>query len=78
MSARGVTHPEIGEVIITEQELQARVRTLAKEVADQYRDALSKGQELVLVCILKGSFLFTSDLCRALSDERVRNKRGGY
>lgn len=60
-------HPfgdDISEVLIDEVTLQARVRELADEVSERYRDA---PQDLVLVCVLKGAAVFMSDFSRALS-----------
>ena len=46
---------------ITERRLQARVRALGRAIRADYR-----GRELVLVGILKGSFIFMADLARAI------------
>lgn len=42
------------------------IDTLISQIAQQI-DADYEGKELVLVCPLKGSFLFLSDLCRKLN-----------
>lgn len=47
--------------LITAHRIQRRVRALGAEIARDYR-----GQELVLVGILKGSFIFMADLARAI------------
>lgn len=49
------------EVMIGQPELQARIEALAHEIHDHYA-----GEELLLVGVLKGSFLFLADLCRHL------------
>jgi hypoxanthine phosphoribosyltransferase len=57
-----VTVPhEIDEVLISEQEIQDKVRALAKEV-----DADYAGKELLLVGVLKGAVMVMADLARAL------------
>ena len=48
-------------ILIPEVRLQARVTELAEEILHDFR-----GQELTAVCILKGSFVFFSDLIRKL------------
>ncbi len=48
------------EVLITTQELTNRVNTLAQEIA---RDMTS---DIMIVSLLRGSFVFTADLIRAL------------
>jgi hypoxanthine phosphoribosyltransferase len=45
--------------MITQEQLQARTAELGAEITEAYR-----GRHLVLVCVLKGSFVFTSDLMR--------------
>ena len=56
-------HPDLERVIISEAEIQARVAELAEDIARDYADA----QRVVLVGVLKGAFIFLSDLSRALS-----------
>jgi len=46
---------------ISERRLQARVRALGRAIRADYR-----GRDLVLVGILKGSFIFMADLARAI------------
>jgi len=52
---------DIVEVIITQQQIVARIAQLAQQIAADYRD-----KELVLVGVLTGSFVFLSDLMRQL------------
>ncbi len=58
---------ETPEVLISEEEIQARVLALAAEISSDYRDA----DELVMVGVLKGSFIFLADLSRRLSIPRT-------
>ncbi|GIU88908.1 MAG: hypoxanthine phosphoribosyltransferase [Acidimicrobiia bacterium] len=53
--------PDVGHVIVDEQELQSRIRELGKEITADYTD----GPPL-LVGILKGAFMFMADLARAI------------
>jgi hypoxanthine phosphoribosyltransferase len=46
---------------ISERRLQARVRALGRSIGADYR-----GRDLVLVGILKGSFIFMADLARSI------------
>jgi len=46
---------------ISERRLQARVRSLGRAIRADYR-----GRDLVLVGILKGSFIFMADLARSI------------
>jgi hypoxanthine phosphoribosyltransferase len=47
--------------LISEEEIRDRVKALGETIAEHY-----KGKNLVLVCVLKGSFVFTADLSRAI------------
>ena len=55
------------EVLISETEIEARVRELAKEISSNYEEC----GEVVLVGVLKGSFIFLADLARRLTIPRV-------
>ena len=54
------------ETLISEEQIKARVDELAAEISLDYAD---KG-EIVLVGVLKGSFIFLADLARRLSIPR--------
>lgn len=56
-------HPDIERVLITETEIQSKVSKLAEQISEDYA---ANGQ-LVVVGILKGAFIFLSDLTRRLS-----------
>jgi hypoxanthine phosphoribosyltransferase len=49
------------EVLYTQQQIAGRVRELAAEIERDHR-----GKELVLVGVLKGAFMFVSDLSRQI------------
>lgn len=51
----------IGEVIYTREDIKKRVEELGKQISEEYA-----GKEIILVCILKGSFAFTADLAREI------------
>src|SRR5437868_9555190 len=53
-------------ILIPEQEIQDRIRGLAAEIERDY----PQGDEIHLVAVLKGGFMFLADLVRAMS-ERV-------
>ncbi len=53
--------PELDTVILDEKTIRRRVRQLGSRVGRDYR-----GQELTVVCILTGAFVFTCDLMRAM------------
>lgn len=50
------------EVLIDEDALQRRIRELGEEISADYH-----GQDLLLICILRGGVLFLTDLMRELT-----------
>ncbi len=63
MAALPALRPDatLGEVMLTEEQIRARVAELAKEISEDYA-----GRDLVLVTVLKGGVFFLADLSRAL------------
>ncbi|MCD6577487.1 MAG: hypoxanthine phosphoribosyltransferase [Anaerolineaceae bacterium] len=51
------------EILIDEQTLQNRITELGVEVSDDYKNS----NDLLLVCILRGAFVFLSDLSRQIT-----------
>jgi hypoxanthine phosphoribosyltransferase len=54
-------HEDVSEVLLTADQLHARVRELGAQLSEDYR-----GREPVLVSVLKGSIVFLADLVRAM------------
>ena len=52
---------KIKKKLFSEREIQKRVSELGKEITEDY-----KGKELLVLCILKGSIIFTADLVRKI------------
>ena len=52
---------DVGEVLVTEEQIQAKVRELGAKLAADYA-----GQPLTLVSVLKGALPFMADLMRAI------------
>jgi len=59
--AWGFMAEDIAEVLVSEADLQAKVRELGERIASDYA-----GKDLVLISVLKGGFIFLADLCRAI------------
>ena len=57
----GRQHQEVGRIVISEDALQARIRELGEEITRDYA-----GRPPLLVGVLKGAFMFMSDLSRAI------------
>lgn len=58
-----MTQTHVSTLLSTEQ-IAARVRELGAQITKDYAD-----RRLVLVSVLKGSFIFTADLCRAIDTQ---------
>ncbi|HXH87543.1 MAG TPA: hypoxanthine phosphoribosyltransferase [Gaiellaceae bacterium] len=52
----------VGEILIGEEELQARIRELGVEISKDYA-----GRDLLLIGVLKGAVFFLADLMRELT-----------
>ena len=52
----------IKRILITEDEIQKKVKEAGKKI-----DAIYDGRPILLVSILKGSFVFMADICRAVT-----------
>ena len=54
-------HEDIEKVLISADEIQDKIRELAKQITEDYSD-----KDLLLVGVLKGAFVFMSDLARQI------------
>ena len=55
-------HNDILRVLISEEDIQKRVREMAAKIEKDY-----EGKEILAVCILKGSVIFYGDLCKYIN-----------
>ena len=55
-------HPDLETVLLTREQIAARVAELGRQISDDYR-----GGNLILVGVLKGSVVFLADLMRAIT-----------
>jgi hypoxanthine phosphoribosyltransferase len=53
--------PSIGEILVSAEDLQRRIRELGAEISADY-----EGRDLVMIGVLKGAVLFLADLMREL------------
>ncbi len=54
-------HDDIESILITQEKIENRIKELGKEITRDY-----EGKFPLLVCILKGAFLFLADLVREI------------
>ena len=52
---------DINQVLLSEEQLLERVRELGDRISTDYL-----GKDLVVICVLRGSFVFVSDLVRSI------------
>ena len=58
---------DIKSVLLTEEQIQARIAELGAQIGNDYRDITTTGgQDLLLITVLKGAVLFVTDLARAI------------
>jgi len=62
MGVAEVSEDRISEVLLTPEQIMARVAELGKHVSEDYA-----GRKLILVGVLNGAFVFLADLIRAIS-----------
>jgi hypoxanthine phosphoribosyltransferase len=55
-------HPDLGDVLVSTEDLQRRVAELGAEITADYADR----EAPLLVAVLKGAFVFLADLARAI------------
>lgn len=55
-------HEDIAKILLTEEDIRERTQELGTRISEDYA-----GRDLMLICVLKGGFMFLSDLLRAIS-----------
>ena len=55
---------KVGGILFSEEALKKRIGELGKQISEDY-----KGQEILAVGVLKGSFIFMADLIRAIDGD---------
>ncbi len=53
---------DIEKVLLSEETIAKRVQALGDEISKAY-----EGEEIIVICVLKGASIFFADLCRAIS-----------
>jgi hypoxanthine phosphoribosyltransferase len=54
-------HPELEEILFTEEEIKKKIHALGKQLSKDYRD-----KDLILIVILRGAVVFLADLTRSM------------
>ncbi len=61
-----ILHPDLAEVLLTDTQIKARVKTIAQEIKAFYGD-----KEFTIISLINGAVMFTADLMREI-DNPVR------
>jgi hypoxanthine phosphoribosyltransferase len=61
-----VLHPDLAEVLLTDEQIRRRIKTLAAEIKAVYGD-----REFTIISLINGAVMFTADLMREI-DNPVR------
>jgi hypoxanthine phosphoribosyltransferase len=56
------------KILISEKEIKKKVVEIGKKIKNDYQDS----QELILICLLKGSLVFAADLMREIDLKSVK------
>ncbi len=49
------------DILLSSEDIAARIKTLGEEISSHYQ-----GKPIILICVLKGSFVFAADLVREI------------
>lgn len=55
-------YTHVDRILISQEALQTRIQELAQQIAADFADS----EDLLLICVLKGGYMFLADLSRAL------------
>ena len=64
-------HPDVKEILISEQQIADRVAELGKQISADYA-----GEEVIAICALNGAMPFTCDLVRKMDCEVIVDSIG--
>ena len=53
--------PEVGDIVLTHEQIQSRIGEIGAQLTAEY-----EGRSPLLVCVLKGAYVFLTDLARAM------------
>lgn len=60
-------NPDLKQILVSTEEIRSRVKEMAAQIDQDYQGA----RRIYLIGILKGAFIFLSDLCRELKTPHV-------
>jgi len=67
MSQKNWYDDDLQKVLFDEATISNRVRELAADITEDYENDIRNGEELIIVGLLKGSFMFLSELAKRIN-----------
>lgn len=61
-----IVHPDISEVLYTEDQVRRRVAEIGAALTEEYADVAERGEGIVLLSVLRGAAIFMADLAREI------------
>ena len=60
-------HPNIERVLFSQEDIELRVAQMGAQITDDFGEAVERGEQIVLVSVLRGAAMFMSDLARHIA-----------
>ena len=54
------------KILINKKQIKKRIKTIAKEIDKDFKD-----EQIIIICVLKGSFYFVNDIIRKLKNKNI-------
>ena len=59
-------HPDVKEILYSEEQIKQRVAEMGEALTAEYTARVMRGEEVVLVSVLRGAAIFMADLARTI------------
>ena len=59
-------HPDIERIVFSEEQIRTRVAELGAQITADFAPAVARGEQIVLVSVLRGAAMFMADLAREI------------
>ena len=59
-------HEDVKEILYTEEQIQQRIKEIGSALTEEYAPLTARGEEVVLLSVLRGAAIFMCDLAREI------------
>ncbi len=59
-------HTDIQEILFTQEQISERIRQMGAAITRDYAPRVAAGEDVVMMCVLRGAAIFMADLARAV------------